>query len=72
MLILLLKTPRILVVGYREFNLELTRKLSLLWLVLEGATGCGGRKHTNGLIQGWILHATILTCQARCAYWFNQ
>lgn len=48
MLRLLLKTPHILVVGYREFSLELTRKLSPWRLVLEGATGWvgGGRENT--------------------------
>lgn len=32
----------------------------------------GEEKHINSLTQAWILPAAVVTCPARCVYWYNN
>jgi hypothetical protein len=58
---LLVKTPHILVVGYR-ISLQLSKKLCLL-AVFHGVSrcyaGCWVRKDSNSLAQYWILNIDL-------------
>lgn len=67
----LLKTLQTVIAGYREIDLELTRKLSLrglAFIVLEGAIQAPGG--TSIILASVDLPCYNTDQQARCSHWY--